>query len=135
MSVDEYALVFRVLFGSTYLSERYSEKALQLLSQANYADGIVAGVPSSFTVAHKYGVLVEPGNAIPAITTELHDCGIIYYPKHPYILCVMTKGNSVAKQQRSIEDISSVTYKWLDAFYKALPSSSTASSTPSTVTP
>jgi beta-lactamase class A len=132
ISVDEYAMVFRVLFGSTYLSERYSEKALNLLAQSNYKDGIVAGLPVDPVVAHKYGVLVEP-KIMP--TTELHDCGIVYYPKHPYLLCVMTSGNNLAAQQTSIKDISATAYRWLDAYYKALPSSSIATSTPSTVVP
>jgi beta-lactamase class A len=135
MSVDEYAMVFRVLFGSTYLSERYSEKALQLLTQSKYMDGIVAGVPSGLTVAHKYGVLTIPKTATTLTTTELHDCGVIYYPKHPYLLCIMTNGNDLAGQQNSIKDISAAAYRWLDAYYKALPSSNIATSTSSTVTP
>ena len=134
MSVDEYGMVFRVLFGSTYLSERYSEKALGFLAQSKYTDGIVAGVPSNLTVAHKYGVLTVPKTATTTTSTELHDCGIVYYPKHPYLLCIMTSGNNLAAQQTALKDISATAYMWLDTFYKALPSS-TASSTPSTVTP
>lgn len=134
MSVDKYSMVFRVLFGSTYLSERYSEKALQLLSQAKYTTGIVAGVPSNLVVAHKYGIRAVP--VVSAATPdELHDCGIVYYPNHPYLLCVMTKGENLVAQQAAIKDVSATTYAWLDAFYKALPSSSGASSTPSMVTP
>lgn len=135
MSADDYSMVFRVLYGSTYLSERYSEKALQLLSQAKYKDGIVAGIPSNLVVAHKYGVLTEPKTATTTESTQLHDCGIVYYPNHPYLLCIMTRGDDLAKQQRSISDISSVAYKWLDAYYKSLPSSAATTTTPSTVTP
>ena len=133
MTADKYSMVFRVLFGSTYLSERYSEKALKLLSQAKYTDGIVAGVPSNLTVAHKYGI-----RAVPVVSAknpdELHDCGIIYYPSHPYLLCVMTKGEDFLMQQAVIKNISATTYTWLDAFYKAMPPSMTASSTPKVIT-
>ena len=135
ISVDEYAMVFRVLFGSTYLSERYSEKALQLLAQSKYKDGIVAGIPVDPIVAHKYGVLIVPQTATTTALTELHDCGIVYYPNHPYLLCIMTSGNNLAAQQTSIKDVSATTYRWLDAYYKALPSSSVATSTPTIVTP
>jgi hypothetical protein len=134
MSVDNYSMIFRVLFGSTYLSERYSEKALQLLSQAKYTTGIVAGVPSGVVVAHKYGIMAVP--VASAITPDyLHDCGVVYFPNHPYLLCIMTKGQNLVAQQDSVKDISALTYQWLDAYYKALPSSGAASSTPSTVTP
>ena len=135
MSVQDYALVFRVLYASTYLSERYSEKALQVLAQSKYKDGITAGIPSDLTVSQKYGVLTIPKTATSTITTELHDCGIVYYPKHPYLLCVMTSGNNLLAQQKAIKDISATTYQWLNGFYKALPSSSVATSTPSVVTP
>jgi beta-lactamase class A len=134
MSADDYAMIFRVLFGSTYLSERYSEKALQLLSQAKYTTGIVAGVPANLTVAHKYGIKAVP--VVSASTpNELHDCGIVYYPNHPYLLCIMTRGKSLPAQQTSIKDISATAYQWLDAYYKTFPPSSGAPSTPSTVTP
>ena len=134
MSVDNYAMVFRVLFGATYLSERYSEKALGLLAQATYTDGIVAGVPSGLTVAHKYGVLVVPQTATTTASDQLHDCGVVYYPNHPYLLCIMTSGNNLAGQQTTLKDISAAAYRWLDAYYKSLPSANVASSTPSTVT-
>lgn len=130
MPVDAYAMIFRVLFGSTYLSERYSSKALALLAQAKYTTGLVAGVPSNLQVAHKYGIraVVDP---TPENPNQLHDCGIVYYPNHPYLLCVMTKGLDLAKEQEAIQEISSAAYSWLDAFYKALPVTTTATTTPS----
>lgn len=133
MSVDSYAMVFRVLFGSTYLSERYSEKALQLLSEAKYTTGIVAGVPSSLIVAHKYGIRAVPVTS-STNPNNLHDCGIVYYPNHPYLLCIMTKGTDLEKQQSSIKNLSAASYTWLDMYFKKLPSG-TSSSTLTTVTP
>lgn len=135
ISADEYAMVFRVLFGSTYLSERYSEKALALLAESKYKDGIAAGIPPNIIAAHKYGVLVVPKTATTTTNTELHDCGIVYYPNHPYLLCIMTRGNNLLAQQKDIKDISLTAYHWLDAYYRSLPSSSAATSTPSVVTP
>jgi beta-lactamase class A len=119
MSVENYAMAFRVLFGSTYLSREYSERALGLLSQAKYTDGIVAGIPTGLTVAHKFGVRSIPaaqnGGAEGA---ELHDCGIVYYPDHPYLLCVMTRGSNFGELQNVLQNVSSTAYKSLDTFYK-----------------
>jgi beta-lactamase class A len=134
MAVHNYAMVFRVLYGSTYLSNRYSEQALDLLAQAAYKDGIVAGVPNTLVVAHKFGVTTIPATATSTATKELHDCGITYYPNnHPYLLCVMTKGQDFARLQQTIQTISKTTYAWLDNYYRNLPSAT--ASTTSTVRP
>lgn len=110
MGVDQYSLVLRVLIASTYLSRDYSERALDLLSQAHYQGGLVAGVPPAIKVAHKFGDTTVVSTSSPP-TPELHDCGIIYYPSNPYILCVMTQGSSFATLQGVIRDISAVAYQ------------------------
>jgi beta-lactamase class A len=115
MTVDNYAMVFRVLYGSTYLSHKYSEEALTLLAKAQYKDGIVAGVPAGFTVAHKFGVTTIPQTG----EHQLHDCGVVYYPDHPYLMCVMTKGKDFAKLQEAIKEISKESYAWFDQYYKS----------------
>ena len=109
MSPDEYSLVFRVLYSSTYLSERYSEKALNLLSQAHYKGALVAGVPAGITVAHKFG------DTTVANSPELHDCGVVYVPNDPYLICVMTKGSSFAGLQDTIKSVSANTYQQFTA--------------------
>lgn len=129
MTVDNYALVFRVLYGSTYLSNRYSEQALALLTQAQYKSGIVAGVPASLAVAHKFGVTTIPAAATGPAVNELHDCGIVYYPQgHSYLLCVMTEGQDFAQLQQAIKDISAASYTWLSDFYAHQPSTATTTS-------
>ena len=40
---------------------------------------------------------------------QLHDCGIIYHPLKPYLLCVMTRGEKIADLENAIRDIS----KWI----------------------
>lgn len=120
MSADEYAMVFRVLYGSTYLSRFYSEKALALLADAQYKDGLVAGVPGSTVVSHKFGVRSIPAAQNGGVVgAELHDCGIVYYPSHPYLLCVMTRGTDFGKLQNVIQNVSHEAYVQLDAFYKS----------------
>jgi len=45
---------------------------------------------------------------------QIHDCGIVYYPKNPYILCIMTRGTDFAVQERAIQDLSKFIYNKVD---------------------
>ncbi len=117
MSVSSYSMIFRVLFNASYLDREYSERALELLSRTNYTDGIVKGVPPNLPVAHKFGVKNLPADATGNPVSELHDCGIVYYPNRPYLLCVMTEGNDLDALQSLIQDISKAAYQNLDIFF------------------
>ena len=92
ITAHQISTLFRVLYNATYLSRDDSEKALQLMSQVSFTQGIVAGVASSTVVSHKLGLV---GIAPNGVTTEheLHDCGIVY-ANDPYLLCVMTRGSA-----------------------------------------
>lgn len=115
LSTKDYALFFRALYNASYLSREMSEKAIALLSGADFPSGIVAGVPKDLTVAHKFGSRVLENNS--TASKQLHDCGIIYYKDHPYFLCVMTKGNDFDKLQKVIALISEETYKEISLFF------------------
>lgn len=109
ISARTYALFFRVLYNASYLSSPYSEQALKLLSESTFTKGIVAGVPSGTIVAHKYGEHVLSSNG-SATGVELSDCGIVYYPAHPYLLCVMTSAKDESSAENTIAGISSAAY-------------------------
>ncbi len=115
ISVQQYGTFFRILYNASYLSKAYSEKALSLLSQVQFRDGLVAGVPKNIRVAHKFG---ERNSNITG-ELQLHDCGIVYYPKHPYLLCVMTRGIHFSQLASVIKDISKITYEEVDRQIKA----------------
>jgi beta-lactamase class A len=92
ITAHQVSTLFRVLYNGTYLSRDDSEKALALLSQVSFTQGLVAGVGSSTVVSHKLGLVgIAPNN----VTTEheLHDCGIVY-AQDPYLMCVMTRGSA-----------------------------------------
>jgi hypothetical protein len=66
-------------------------------------------------VAHKFG---EHRNATVSgeiAETELHDCGIIYYPEHPYFLCIMTKGENLPSLESVISSASKLVYTYVTA--------------------
>lgn len=111
ISPRSYSLFYRVLFNSTYLDRSYSEKALQILTETLFNEGIVAGVPSGTTVAHKFGEHILGNSDGSQETVELHDCGIVYAPNLPYFLCVMTSGESIVGLKSVISDISSIVYQ------------------------
>ncbi|MBP7875669.1 serine hydrolase [Candidatus Woesebacteria bacterium] len=107
LSVKQYASFFRVLYNSSYLSKNNSENMLALLSKSTYVEGLRAGVPDQVEVAHKFGERVfEETNK-----KQLHDCGVVYAPKTPYLLCVMTKGDELSKLSEVISTISAITYR------------------------
>lgn len=127
VSAQQYSHLFRVLYNATYLTSADSQTALQLLTQTTFTPGLVAGVPPGTVVAHKFGESLFPpisdkttwpqatstANDIPGLS----DCGIIYYPSHPYFLCVMTQGTDFNTLASVISDISSLTWQQVSALY------------------
>lgn len=110
-TAQEYSRLYRTLYNSTYLSRTYSEYALNLLASSSFTQGIVAGVPSSVRVAHKFGVRTNVGTSTSGVATnELHDCGIVYYPEQPYFICVMTRGTDFGTLERVLAEASAVVW-------------------------
>jgi beta-lactamase class A len=105
MSVREYNSFFRILYNSSFLSRENSEYALSLLRDADFNGGLRRGVPDNIPVARKFGER-ELGSG----KQHFHDCGIVYYPQHPYLLCIMTQGNDIASQMEAITSISNFVY-------------------------
>lgn len=111
----EYSRFFRILyFGTLDLSWANSEQILKNLSQSTFTSGLVAGVPSSVPVAHKFGEHVNGMPGAPS-SIELSDCGIIYLPNKPYFLCVMTEGKDQTSLTNVIAQISRFVYQKLSA--------------------
>ncbi len=109
MNIKEYASFFRVLYNASYLSREMSEKALEILSKVQYKNGLVAKLPKEISVAHKFGERGVLGGLY-----QLHDCGVIYHPSFPYILCVMSKGDNFKELEDVISSISEEVFREVD---------------------
>jgi beta-lactamase class A len=114
ITAKDYATFFRILYNATYLNKEMSSKALELLSQVYYNEGLAKGIPQHIVVANKFGELTSKASKGEVIE-ELHDCGIIYHPSRPYILCVMTKGSNKEDLQKAISAISNIVYQSVDS--------------------
>lgn len=108
ISVHQYGRFFRILFNASYLNKESSNTALQLLSYVDFPMGMRAGVPSEIPVAQKFGEATTDG------LKQFHDCGIVYYPGYPYLLCVMTQGDSYEELGAFIRDVSRISYEEVD---------------------
>ncbi len=116
-TAQSYSLFLRVLYNATYLDRDHSEQLLQLLSEGDFSKGIEAGVPNGVIVAQKFGDARIPNAQGQQIGAELQDCGIVYYPDHPYVLCIMTKGSSILGLESAIADISQIVYQTIEQRY------------------
>ena len=110
-SVRTYSSLFRQLYNGSYLSFENSEKALSLLSKTKFKEGLPAGVPQGIQIAHKFG----EREILEINEKQFHDCGIIYYPQNPYLLCIMTRGKDMNVLINTIGEISEMVYKEVDS--------------------
>jgi beta-lactamase class A len=111
VTVRGYSSIFRLLYNGSLINSGLSEKVLSWLSQSTFTDGLVAGVPQNIRVSHKFGEFgfVETGKY------QLHDCGIVYYPENPYLLCIMTRGGDVRALAGIIAEVSRRVYQEVDS--------------------
>lgn len=99
------ANMFVSLYNGTYINIDNSNKLLEYLAHSDFKDQIPAGVPDSVSVAHKIGVN-EPNNTYS-------DCGIVYVPSRPYILCVGSVGVPKKVADSFISKISRTVYEYV----------------------
>lgn len=115
MPFSAYASFYRVLFNASYLNRDMSEQALRFLSQASYRDGIISGVPLDIDVVAKYGErVVDLPAGRPAAMKQLHEVGIVYHPRRPYIMGVMVRGSDPSRLQKVMRDISALIFGEVD---------------------
>jgi beta-lactamase class A len=117
LNVKEYASFFRILFNASYLSNAGSEAVLWLLSKVKFDRWLTGKLPKDIKVAHKFGERIYIEENTDGTTKELaqlHDCGIVYYPGNPYLLCIMTRGNTLEELSTMTQDISKMIYDTVD---------------------
>lgn len=109
-----YANVFRILFNSSYLSREYSNALLETLTKSTFEYGSPALLPPNIAIAHKFGerTLVDEKTK-RTLSTQLHDCGIVYVETSPYTFCILTEGENYAVLTEAIQKISETIYTTL----------------------
>ncbi|WP_333601427.1 serine hydrolase [Flavobacterium sp.] len=103
-TVKDYSLFMRTIFNAGYLTIPNSEFAAELLSECDFKDGIMKGIPANTKIAHKFG---ESGNQNEK---QLHESAVVYLDNGGYLLTVMTKGTDLKKLSDLIGEISKVVY-------------------------
>lgn len=112
LTVKQYSIFFRILFNASFLSRTNSEYALGLLTETTFVDGLRAGVPQDIVVAHKFGE-----RKVQNDLQQFHDCGVIYYPNHPFLLCIMTRGDEASSLIDAIRETTEFVYGKIDEQY------------------
>lgn len=112
MSAHGYSGFFRILYNASYLGREMSGRALELLTIQEFPRGIAAGVPKGVTVAAKFG---ESTSGERGAEVQLHEFGIVYHPRGPYILGVMTAGSDWGTQADIIKEVSSLVYEEIES--------------------
>ena len=100
-----YMNILRALYYSAYLRRTFSNFILSLLSDTKFDYGIISGLPDNIKVAHKIG---DWGP-----TKSYHDCGIIYAPNKPYMLCIMSSGTTKKDFSETASNVSRTIYNYL----------------------
>lgn len=114
ISSKSFAALYRMLYNASYLNKNDSETILKILTRSKEEKTLFAGVPDSVPIAAKFGERAYTNTN----QKYLHNCGIIYYPKHPYLLCIMTKGTNQNDQASVIEKLSKAIYEELNYQYQ-----------------
>lgn len=113
LSLRAFGTFYRILFNASYLSRANSEKLLEMLSRSVYTRGLVAGVPPAVPVAHKFGEGGELGRDL-----QLQDCGIVYHPSRPYLICVVGSGPSHEGLEKFISSVSAFVFEQVSSVGK-----------------
>jgi beta-lactamase class A len=107
---NEIAALLTKLYRRELVSAEASDEMMAVLSHQFYREGLPRHLPPGVEVAHKTGTLDAARN----------DCGVVYGPIRPFVICVMTKENQDRRwtrdneAERLIGNITSTVYEALN---------------------
>lgn len=104
ITVREYSFFMRAIYNAAYLTIKDSEFAAELLTECDFKEGMVKGIPSNIPIAHKFGESGSPEEK------QLHESGIIYLNGNPFLLTIMIKGKENQKMAQMITEITQTAY-------------------------
>lgn len=107
VTAKNYSSILRSLYLSSYLTPEHSNLILELLTKSPFNEKIAGGIPLHIPISHKMGAYSVNDNK-----TTFSDCGIIYYPKKPYMLCVMAHDDE-DDANKHISTISKMIYTYI----------------------
>lgn len=105
INIIDYCKLFRILYNSSYLTDDYSEFALDLLTKSTFKDGLLNNPNINFPVAHKFG------ERIINQVQQLHEAGIFYVDHQPYMLGVMSSGHDLKQLSAILSQVSQIVYQ------------------------
>lgn len=105
LTTKGYSSILKALYFASALNKDDSEYILDLLTQNKFRNKLLAPIPEEIPVAHKDGVYF--GNLY-------QDCGIVYVPRRPYILCMASQSKENEAVQR-MKEISEIVYKYISS--------------------
>jgi beta-lactamase class A len=108
VSPKSYSSIFRSLYLSSFLTEENSNRILDILTTTTFSGKLTAGVPDNIRVAHKIGVFER----LDTSQSIFIDCGIVYVPNRPYIVCAFVQGTD-EEAQNHISHISKMIYGYI----------------------
>jgi beta-lactamase class A len=107
MTTREYGVILKALYFSAILNKDDSSEILKFLSNTPFNDKLVAGVPKDVIVAHKIGDYNDSKGK-----KAFYDCGIVYLPKRPYMLCMSSVSDESTANVR-MKQISQAVYDYV----------------------
>ncbi len=96
MTAKNYSSILKALYFSAVLSKDSSNEILEYLSRSEFNDKLTVGIDPSIKVAHKIGDFVDLETGQKAYM----DCGIVYYPRRPYLLCMVSRTDENIASER-----------------------------------
>lgn len=103
LGAQGYSSILKCLYLSCFNTYDDSQKILEWMVESNSPPRLRASIPPSIQVAHKYGTSGGESES---------DCGIVYIPKRPYIICVMI-GAEPDRADQIIQEVSKKVYDYI----------------------
>jgi len=96
---EDMGILLRKLYEGKIVSVKSRDEILDFLTETNYEDWLVNGVPENVRVAHKFG----------RETHVLNDAGVVFTPR-PYVVVIVSEGIVESEADEALVEISRFIY-------------------------